>query len=301
MWIFIAIGSSLFYGFSNVLDNFLTNRLFKNIWALVFLGLCFDVLLIPLVFLISPPQLPPLNMVPLIVFLGFLEVIYLIPYYKALKQDDTSVVSSLFALGRIFIPIFAFFIVGEVLHPAQYLGFFLIILSSTLLTLKDVRHLKINKSFFYMVVVAIILALDTVTYKYVLNGVGWSTAFVWVLLSSWGFSLCFLLSPKVRENIWHHLRKSKKSFKILALEEFMAVTGNFAGVYVLSLVPVTLARGIGAITPFVVLMYGAILQKFFPKVFHENVERSNVLKKIFLFVLTLIGVFLVVNADGAFM
>ncbi len=298
MWIFIALGSSLFYGFANVLDNFLTNRLFKSIWTLVFFGLCIDVLLLPVVFFIAPPSLPPLSMVPFIVLVGFLEIFYLFPYYKALQTDDTSVVSSLFSLGRIFIPIFAFFIIGEVVRPEQYFGFFLIIVSSSFLTLKDVRHLKLNRSFFYMILVSVILALDTVIYKYILDQVSWSTTFTFVILSSWGFSLCFLLIPKIRKDIFKHFKEAKHTFKYLGLEEIMALTGNAGGVYVLSLVPITLARGLGAFTPFIVLFYGAVMQKFFPKFFHENIERGNVLKKIFLFGVTLVGVFLIVQNGG---
>lgn len=298
MWILIALSSSFFYGFANVLDNFLTNRLFKSIWTLVFFGLCMDVFFLPIVVFFAPPQLPPLSMLPFIIFVGFLEIAYLFPYYRALRLDDTSVVSSLFSLGRIFIPLFAFILIGEVVSPSQYFGFFLVILSSTLLTLKDIRKLRLNRSFFYMVLVAMILALDTVVYKYVLNQAGWSTTFISVLLSSWFFSLCFLFFPKIRKDIFKHFQEAKSTFKFLGLEEAMAFTGNVGGTLVLSLVPITLARGLSAFTPFIVLFYGAVLQKFFPKFFHENVERENVLKKLFLFGLTLIGVFLIVRNGG---
>jgi|GEM_PF-210667 len=298
MWIFIALGSSLFYGFANVLDNFLTNRLFKSIWTLVFFGMCIDLVFLPIVCFISPPSLPPLNLVPFILIIGFLEIFYLWPYYKALQTDDTSVVSSLFSIGRIFIPFFAFLIIGEVVQPAQYLGFFFVILSSSLLTLKDVRHLKLNKSFFYMVLVSIMLAMDTVLYKLILDQMSWGTAFVFVQLSSCFFAFCFLFVPKIRKDIFRHFKEAKHTFKFLALEEVMAFSANATSAYVLSLVPITVARGLSAFIPFIVLFYGAVLQKYYPKFFHENVERGNILKKIFLFGLTLIGVFLILQNGG---
>jgi hypothetical protein len=107
-------------------------------------------------------------------------------------------------------------------------------------------------------------------------------------------SLCFLLIPKIRKNIFEHFRQNKSSFKFLGLEELMTFIANVGGTYVLALVPVTLARGLGAFTPFIVLFYGAVLQKFFPRFFHENVDRSNLFKKLLLFVLTLVGVYLIV-------
>ncbi len=297
MWVFIAFGSSFFYGAANVLDNFLTNRLFKSIWTLVFWGLCIDILFLPVIWYFAPPALPPVNMLPFIILTGFLEIAYLFPYYKALQKDDTSVVSSLFSLGRIFIPAFAFLIVGEVLKPEQYFGFFLIIVCSSLLTLQDIKKFKFNASFFYMLLVAIVLALDTVIYKYILNAVPWSTAFTFVLVSSWGFSLCFLLHQKARKDIVIQLKEHRASFKFLTLEEIMAFTGNTAGTFVLSLVPVTLARGLMAFTPFIVLFYGVVLNRFFPKLFHENVERKNIMKKILLFLITLVGVYLIARAE----
>jgi len=295
MWIFIALGSSLFYGFSNVLDNYLTNRLFKSIWILVFFGFCINLVFLPLTYFIAAPQLPPLRLVPFILCIGFLEVVYLFPYYKALQEDDTSVVSSLFSFGRIFLPVFAFFILGEVLRPDQYLGFFLIILSGGLLTLKDFRHLHLNRSFFYMLVVSFILSLDSVLYKHVLNEASWGTTYIWVILSSFFFSACFLIHPKIRKGFRLQLQASKQSFGFLALEEFMNFGGSVAATYTLSLVPVTLARSIGAIFPFIILFYAVVLQKFFPKFFHENIDKGTIVKKIILFSIVLAGVFLVVR------
>jgi hypothetical protein len=146
-----------------------------------------------------------------------------------------------------------------------------------------------------MLVVSFILSLDSVLYKHVLNEASWGTTYIWVILSSFFFSACFLIHPKIRKGFRLQLQASKQSFGFLALEEFMNFGGSVAATYTLSLVSVTLARSIGAIFPFIILFYAVVLQKFFPKFFHENIDKGTIAKKIILFSIVLAGVFLVVR------
>src|SRR3989344_6570196 len=161
MWLLIAFLAPAFYALSNVLDNFLANKKFKNPTTLAFYTSSFNILFLPVVFVFLNPKIPPVSALPILFLLGLINILYLYPYYKGLQSDDTSIAISFFGLGRIFIPILAFFIVGEVLMASQYLGVGLIVLSSTLLSLRGWRqNFKFSRAFWYIGLAAFILSFE---------------------------------------------------------------------------------------------------------------------------------------------
>ncbi len=83
-WIVIAIFGPLFYGLANILDNYFVNKLFKHPAILVFYSSLINLLFLPLIFIFQLPKLPTLDMIPVFVIIGLIEIAYLYPYYKAL-------------------------------------------------------------------------------------------------------------------------------------------------------------------------------------------------------------------------
>ncbi|HCC23884.1 TPA: hypothetical protein DF272_06955 [Candidatus Falkowbacteria bacterium] len=295
LWIFIAFIGPILHGFANVLDNYLTNKLFKSVWTLTFYSTFFNILFLPLVLLVDIPGLPPVPLLPFFFLVALIEVLYLYPYYKALQSDDTSVVSSLFSLGKIFVPIFAFLLVGEVLTLTQYLGFFIIILGGAALTLSNHGAFRFNKAFFYMLACSILLAIEAVVYKYLFENISWSTGFFWATLFSSVIIFCFLFVPKLRRDIRLQTNDLKRNAPVFALEEFLTFGGSAASTFAISLVPVTLAKSIDAFQPFFVLVYALVLGKSFPRMFRESVDLRSVIKKFIFFTIMVIGIILIVS------
>lgn len=200
-WILIAFISPILHGFANILDNYLANKLFKKLSTLIFYSSILNVVFLPFVFLIQIPDLPPAHLLPFFLLIGLIEVFYLFPYYKALQSEDTSVITALFSLGRIFVPILAFIFVREVLHFTQYLGFLIIVISSAAVTFKGQIKFRLNKSFLYMLLCSLLLSIEAVIYKYLFENVSWSTGFVWPVVISFVIGMCFLFVTKLREDI----------------------------------------------------------------------------------------------------
>jgi drug/metabolite transporter (DMT)-like permease len=293
-WIFIAFIGPIFHGFANVLDNYLANKLFKNVWTLAFYATLFNILFLPLVLIIEIPGIPTLSIIPFLLIVGVIDILYLFPYYKALQNDDTSIISALFSLGKIFVPFFAFLLVGEKLQLTQYLGFLIIILGSVSLTLNNHRILRLSKSFFYMLFCSILLALEAVVYKYIFEHVGWSTGFVWATPVSTVLALGFLFIPRIRQDIIRHAKDIKRNIPIFVSMEFLTFGGTVAATYAISLVPVTLKESISAFEPFFPLFYALVLGRFFPHLFREHIDRRSVIKKLLIFGIMIIGIILVV-------
>ncbi|MEK6857885.1 MAG: DMT family transporter, partial [Nanoarchaeota archaeon] len=256
LWLIIAFLGPLFHGLSNIFDNYLVNKLFKDPFILVFYSSLINLIFLPFIFLISVPSLPSLDLIPFYLLLGLINVLYLYPYYKALQNDDTSVVVSLFSLEKLLVPILAFFIVGEILSFTQYIGFFVVILSGSVLTLNNHnKKFTINKSFFYMTLVSFILAFESVLYKYVFNNVDWSTGFTWSLVASFIVTLPILLIRKNREKIHSQWHSFKSKSHVFVFEELLTFGGSAASTFAISLVPVTVVISISSVQPFFVLIF----------------------------------------------
>ncbi len=294
IWVLIALLSQGLHSFANVMDNYFVNKLFKSPSVLVFYASFINLLFLPLIFIFQLPELPTLNLLPFYFLLGLTNVLYLYPYYKALENDDTSIVISLFSLGKILVPILAFLIVGEVLSLKQYLGFLVIIFSSSILTLNNhSKKFEFNKSLYYMCVVSFILAFEAVLYKYVFNNTNWITGFTWAVIASFIIILPTLLLKNQRNNVRKTFYKFRNKFHLFALEEFLTFGGTATATIAISLAPVTLVEGISGFSPIFVLTYAILLGRLFPKAFKEKIDGKSIIKKIMLFIIMIIGIVLI--------
>lgn len=294
MNIFIAFLTPILHGLSNTLDSHLSNNIFSRVRAFVFFGGLLNLISLPIIFMIAKPSLLFLDVLPFILLIALIETTYLFPYYKAVRVADTSVVNALFSLGKIFVPVLAFFVVHERLSIVQYAGFAVIIISSIFLTL-EFKSFKFNKSFMLMGFVSLILAVEGILYKFIFDFVSWGTGFFWVTLFSGIFSLSIFLHKSSREKIKDNFRNFKKSFNILISQEILSWSGNMAEAYAISVLPVTVVKGVTSSQAIFVLVYALLFAKLFPHAFREKTDFKNSFKKLILFGVIICGTLLVID------
>ncbi len=295
LWLIAVLIGSACYALANVIDNYFSNKIFRDIHSLVFYASLFNVLFIPLVFFKEIPSLPTIAELPYFIILGITGVVYLFPYYKALQHDDTSVVVSLFSLGKIFVPVLAFFLVNERLSVFQYLGFLIIIISSALLTWNSSKKIRFNMSFYYMLIVAFLIAIEGVIYKHLFTSASWATVLVWSLVFTFLFSLFLFLVPRHRRNIISQIHHFKNNFHYFLVEELATFSGTAFKTLAISTASITLVEGVISFVPFFVLIYALIFSTLLPHVFKEKITARDLIKKGLLFILMGIGVVLSVQ------
>lgn len=292
--ILTAFVEPVLHGWCNVLDSYFSNRVFPRLSVLVFAGAVFGLLLLPIVFLFEVPQSMPLWAVGVVFLITFIEVIYVFPYYWSLRKTDTSVVASLFSLGKILVPVLAYFIADERLADIQYAGFALIIVSATLLNL-EVRKFKLNPAFFLMLGVSVVLAVQTTLYKYVFeSGVSWVTVLTAMAIFQVVISGAILLTTSSITSFKADIKLLMKNKKVFLIQELLNWGGNLGDVYTVSVLPVTVARGISSTQPFFVLLYALILGRRMPGLFKEYLGWQDVTKKSILFLCIIAGTILIV-------
>lgn len=294
LWLLFSLIPTVGDGLGNIIDGNLSDKKFKNPWVLLFYSGLIELIFLPLIFLYRLPDIFSVRIMmffPIIAFLDFLTLIF---YYKALKEDDTSIVASLFSMGKVFVPILAFFIVGERLTILQYVAFFVVIFSSSVLTMNfNGGKIKFNKSLLLMFLSSLIHSVEGVIYKYILESVDWVSGFVYVsLFSAIGFVIIAIVK---RREIHNEFGKFKTNIKLIAFNSSIAFVSTLSTVIAFSMAQVTLVKAVFATQPFFVILFTYLIQRFSKARCKEKMDTISLIKKMVIFSITLLAVFFIIK------
>ena len=278
MYVLIAFLTPILHALSCIVDAHFSNNIFKKVPSLVFYATISNIIIIPFLFLFGTPIIPPLEILAILFIISLIEVCYQIPYYHALRNIDTSIVVALFSLGKIAVPVLAYFIVNEKLNFTQYCGFGIILLSTFLLNF-DIKKLKINIAFFLMLVVSLLLSLSSVLSKYSLQSVDFVTVLFWGSIFATSIFLSLLLLPQYRTDIVSTFPQYKKRIKLFLSNEILNQGGTLALTIALAYLPVLVVELIESSQSIFTLLLGFVLYKIFGNRFKENLTRQEVIKK----------------------
>ena len=286
--ILIEFASKIIISVANIFDGQLSRKTFTSVWALVTLNGLLLIPVLPVLFFILSPTLITLPQFFLIFIIAAIEFFYQVPYYKALREADTSIVASLFNFEKIFVPVLAYFIVAERLAMTQYIGFAIIIGCSFILTFNK-SSFKFSKAVWYMLPVVIILAFESVLQKYGLDQVEWKTFYFWSLALTLPFYISTLvISRTVQKEVSLFFKTPfNKSYIPLYGQNIATWISGGLGTLALSILPVTITK---AISSFHALIVHLIASKGSKKLQVDGEKFSQ--KRIFVFIIIAIGVFL---------
>lgn len=293
--ILAAFISPASHSLSNIFDAYITGNLFKKISTTIFYANITNALGFLALLLIGPIHLLPANIVPYAVLIGLINVGYLFPYYSALRCADTSIVAAMFSLDKIFIPFWAYLIVDEVMNISQYVGLGMIVLFSLILNIDDPKKIKINKCFWLMLLVAVMLSFEGTLYKRILQESDWISTAFWCSILTFVLRWGVLFFSPMRQDIVQNFPTYKANFSKFCFIEIFDQLGNFGPVFALSIIPVVVEAGINSTQPVFVIIYGFILAKLWGNKFKEKLSHQEIIKKIMCFVFIGIGVILVIG------
>ncbi len=286
-----AILSAAIFALTNYIDKFLLEK--HNISPTVITiysgGFAFAVgLLILLVTGFYPIDLKSLL---IILASGFLTCIYILPYYKALALDETSIIVPLLQTYPFFVLILSLFLLGETLSSRQYIGSFLLIAAGIILSLKKNKNIfKLRKSFFYIMLSSFLFACAQVLYKFGVTKVPF-----WQTLPYEGLGIALgALTVLLYKNNWQNFKKQTKKFKssvylLMGINESAYVLARYAGYFAISLISVSLVSVLAETQPLFVLLFGIGLSLFFPHIIKEVLSKQTLGLKFLSVVLIIVG------------
>ncbi len=293
--ILAAFISPASHSLSNIFDAYITGNLFKKISTTIFYANITNAFGFLALMLLGPIHMLPINAVPFALLIGLINIGYLFPYYAALRSTDTSIVAAMFSLDKIFVPFWAYLIVGELMTSSQYIGLGIIILFSLILNLEEPKKMKINKGFWLMLLVAIMLSFEGVFYKRLLQETDWISAAFWCSVLTFTIRLGIIFIKPMRHDIVKNFPKYKANFSKFCFIEIFDQLGNFGPIFALSIIPILVEASINSTQPVFVTVYGFILAKLFGNKFKENLSRKEFIKKLICFIFIGVGVNLAIG------
>lgn len=202
-----SLFAEVIFGTANLLDSHLAKRTFTSSWALVTTNGLFLLVCLPVFFIVLNPETPTVGQISIFILIASLDFFYQIPYYSALKTEETSVVVLLFNLEKLFVPILAYFTINEHLTVWQYVGFAIIVFGSIAISAKG--HVVTSiRSLVYMIAATLMLSISAIFQKQGLESMPWQSFYFWIIAFSSPFPLfLYMASSSVRLEVKAFLRK----------------------------------------------------------------------------------------------
>ena len=223
---------------------------------------------------------------------GFFFTLFAIFYFKAAQLEEISRVTPLFYLSTLFTAIIAGLFLGEIFTVTKYIGIALLVLGAVSITLKKPYSLKLDKAFWFMILVAIFFATNWVITKYL---VGFADA--WTIFTYTRIGVFLAIVPIIivsRRALVDTYKTSKfKAYGIMAIKECVTLTGVLAVTIAATSGYITLISALTALHMLFVLVFTILLSLFLPKIIKEPIDKHTISLKVVATLLMLYGVYLV--------
>lgn len=299
-WFFIALIGPFFYALTNHIDKILLDKYFKEggVGTILLFSSLLSVFALPFFFLADRTILDVGGVQILVLaIVGILNVLVLLCYLIAVKNDEASVVVVFYQLVPVFGCILGYFILGEILTKMQIIAMMIVILGATIISFEidiDNRFKLRKKVIAPMLAAAFFWALGSVLFKAVaIDENVWRSLF-WehLMLVIVGLGI-FIFMRSYRNNFLKAIQSnSKKVLSINFLNEFLYIMGNVAFAYAYLLAPIGLVLLTESFQPIFVLIIGIILTIFFPKISQEKIQAKHIWLKIIAICITGVGTYL---------
>jgi len=280
LWLPIAILSRFFFACCNVMDSHFSRNNFQNGFTQNYVVALFYAVLSLFLLALFHPAWPMFNVWPWICTAAFFQSFYLIPYFEALKEADSSVVTSLFTLGRALTPLVAIILINERLSVWGYIGFGVVIIGAIYHSyVPGLKKFNIKPALL-MALSGLMVAVFTVASKPVFNKIGIRDGFIWIVALSSFLSLLTILIPSLRAAIKTDLVQSRKTWMWFFVSLVSASIANFLFFFSLALAKASYVTMIAQFQPFFVLAIVYSLSKAHILTTRESFSARDVKQKL---------------------
>jgi len=280
-WFLIAIGATLLWAISNIVDEFIVKKysIGKRGSGGLVLFTCFIGIIMAIIIGFFTKGLFQISLIDklLLILTGGITISWIILYLYTLETEDVSSVVPWFLTIPVFGYILGFIFLGETLTLHQWAGSIIILIGMTIILI-DFGEEKTKfkwEPFINMMIACFMIAISGVIFKYVtIEGNFWVSSFwEYVGLGTLGIIIYFLV-PKYRHQF--HLMNKHGGYKIFflnTLSEITTIAGNLLTNFALLLAPITMVYLVGSFQPAIVLILTLIATKFFPHITQENLPK----------------------------
>ena len=297
----ITLLAAFLWGITNHIDKFLLNKVDESGSSiktlLVFSTLVAGIVLTP-IWLIISKFLISISLISLISILlsSLVCVLGIYFYFKALENNDASIVVVMFQMIPVFSYIMAAILFKELLTPTQIIGSIIVILAAIIISF-DFEE-KTNKNKFKALLLMTLSSLCYSTY-YILFDIAirkssYNACAFWYQIGLLIIGIILICIKSYRTTFFKAIKNNgKRYFSLNITNEVINLIAcllvNFANLSI----PIALANISCGFQTMSVFILGVIGAKFLPKYFTENLTKKAMLQKVGCIALSIIGLIII--------
>lgn len=295
-WVIFALLSRALWAADNIVDKLLIGKYLKDSVVLTLIAGISALLLSILIIIFNGLEWIGLGPAALAIFAGAFQIVAVFAFYQAVSKEEISRVIPLFQFTPLFVLVFSFLFLGEVLTANYYLAFVLILLGGFLISLQKTEGVfKLRSAFWWMVLSSVIYAVQVIILKSL-----YVTYPFWDLTVYLGFGefiptpILLLFISNFRGRFTGGLSDLKPAgWVLLVLAMFFVTTASLSGFWALTSGPVSLISVFRGFQSVFVLIYAITFSIWLPKIFKEELSKSVLGIKAIAISLMLIGLYLI--------
>jgi uncharacterized membrane protein len=303
IWIYWALIPPVLYALSNLIDKIIIEKYIStgSLGGLFIVSSLVAIISVALIVLCAPVNFANVTGLQalLLILQGAFIMLYLIPYFKALQQDDPAMVTALFQFIPVLCLLLEFVFLGTLISGQELTGIFVVIFGAFAISLAytDKKIVPKTKTFGLIFLSSLIIALGLVLFK----GVGKDLDF-WAIAcySSIGsvipglVALCFY--KKYRRDFIELLYNKPRQFYFWNLiNELVVLVAGLVYYYCITTLaaPIALVSAMSGMQPALVFVIGVTLSLLFPKLYREQITVGTFFYKVVCIAMITAGVILI--------
>lgn len=282
-WIIYTVVAVILFSSTNYTEKFLVDKKIKEPLILtVSSGPIYLILGLIIYFFVRIQILTPVQFFALVAA-GIFLILYLVPYYIALKKEETSRLIPLFQFVPVFTLIFSYLFLNEHLKIIQLAGFVLIFTGAILVSLQKIESeiFSLKKPFWLMLLSSLLYTAVPILFKFAVNSVDFWTAFFYQSIGAFIGSVILFFYPPYNKEIIRGLKKiTFFPVSLLFLLHGVGFLGEICLSYAYFAAPVALVTVVAGTQPLFVLLLGIALSVWFPRIVEEDIKKSTLFLKL---------------------
>lgn len=291
-WFWLILIVTNLFSVSDLIDKFLCEKKFKNIYAFALTNtLLGSIFIFGLCFLVDCsgasgwPLLIGLATGPVYFFMW----IFL---WKALATSEASRAIAVYSVMPVFNAFLASIFLNEIISGSKWLAIFLIALGAILCTWEKKANGRLNAAYLLVVLSAFLAAMASVMSKFATLQIDALAVYPISFFGSLPFYLPLLLKKEVMEEVKTGLRNKKILATLLVrnLITFVAVCLFYLAI---AKGPISLVMAINGTGPLFVFIYATLASLFLPQYIKEELKSEVLFQKAVAIILIVSGVILI--------
>ncbi len=293
MWVLLALGSAVCFGFVSVVDKRILDHHLRGVAALyLWIALLLTFYGVAVLLVVGVPESASREALAVAVASGLTTGVGLALMFLGLKREEASRAIAITQIYPVVVAVLAVLFLGETLAPLQWAAIALVVLGTMLISLRgdSAQGLLLpTKGTPLLLGAGLGLGLGFFAAKYALADLPVATVFA---LQQLGVALVFSLFARPR--VWRQLLFTLRNRNSLALlvvgEGILPIVAIALGLLATSLGPVSLVTAFLATRPLFLFIVATLLSSSRWRVMEESLTRKALALKFVSIVMIIVGV-----------